>query len=199
MIPDGAERKVVSKLVGGKWRHRFPWEQLNDGDFFIVPITGNDRAMRVSFQQAAARHDIEISIHPSRVGPPGEEVDGFRVCRIIGGIHKIKAEARKRGANTPSSDIKQYYRRQAAWRRGEPLTTPPAMSIAPTPPTAPLVPIGEAATAPLGTDAQQRYDREQRLAEARRRAEIELAGIDPDEDFNVMGVGGEVNDTGADA
>jgi len=163
-----------------------------DGDFFIVPITGSEKAMKVAFQQAAARHDIEISIHPWEMETEeGEPIPAFRVVRVIGGIRKIKAEARKRGVHAPSSDVKRFYRRQAAWRRGEGLTTPPAISIAPTLPTAPPVPIGEAATAPLGTDAGRRYDREQRLAEVKRRAALELAGLNPDEDEDIMGVGGD--------
>jgi hypothetical protein len=145
--------------------------------------------MRVAFQQAAARHDFEISIHPWQIEVEGEEpIPAFRVIRIIGGIRKIKAEARKRGAHAPSSDVTHFYRRQAAWRRGEDLTTLPAMSIAPTLPTAPPVPIGEAVTAPLGADAQRRYDRAAALEAARQKAARELAGLD-DDDEDVMGVG----------
>ncbi len=186
--PDGVERQVVQLDCG----RRYPWTQLNDGDFFIAPIIGSEKAMRVAFHQAAVRHDIEISIHPWELSTEHGPVPAFRVVRIIGGIAKIKAEARKRGAHAPSSDVKRFYLRQAAWRRGDTLTTPPAISIAPTPPTAPPVPIGEAATAPLGTDAARRRTREEMLAEAQRKARLELAGLGP-EDEDIMDVGGGVS------
>lgn len=44
--------------------------------------------------------------------------------------------------------------------------------------------------APLGADATARLDRAAMLREAQRRARMELAGLDPDEDEDLLGVGG---------
>lgn len=195
MNPDGVEHPVSRKLTKAGLRNILPWGALGDGDFFIVEANKAVDAQRVSFCQAAARHDIEISVHPWKINTDGgEPISAFRVIRVIGGIRKIKAEARRRGANAPSSDIKHYYHRQRAARRGEVVTTHPAISIAPTPPTAPPVAPGEAATAPLGTDAGRRYDRAAQMAENLRRARMLEAGLDPDEDEDFMGVGGEVGE-----
>jgi hypothetical protein len=185
MNPDGVERQVKQKTTRAGLRYVFPWGELEDGDFFIVPTPkeGSRQSMLVGFRQAAARHDIEISV--AVWDREGEEC--FRVIRVIGGIRKIKAAARQRGAFAPASDVEAYYARQAARRRGDGGSMPAATSIAPTPPEASPVATDAALTAPLGTDAERRYDREQLLAERRRAAARELAGMDPD-DEDVMGV-----------
>lgn len=190
MNPDGVEHKVGTHSNRAGVRNVYPWSALRDGDFFVVPIQGSEKAMRVAFQQAAARHDFEISIHPWNIESPDGPIPAFRVVRIIGGIAKIKAAARSRGAHAPSSDVQYFRRRQSAWARGEGLTTPPAMSIAPTPPPTAPVPIGTSPVAPLGADATARLDRAAMLREAQRRARMELAGLDPDEDEDLLGVGG---------
>lgn len=186
LSPDGVELPVGKKSTRAGMRFEYPWSKLMDGDFFIVPIHGSRNSMTVGFRQAAARHDIEISI--SEWQRDGEEC--FRVIRVIGGIRKIKAAARTRGVFAPSSDIEAYYRRQAEARRARegvdaaPATTPPA-PLADAPGGTP----GAALLAPLGTDAVRRYDRDALMTEQRKRAAMELAGLDPDEDEDFMGVG----------
>lgn len=183
--PDGVEIPVTKKTTRAGPRHEYPWAKMGDGDFFIVPVHGSRNSMTVGFRQAAARHDIEISI--SAWQRDGEEC--FRVIRVIGGIRKIKAAARTRGVFAPSSDIEAYYRRQSEARRARGVDSPGATTTPPALVDAPPRGPGAPPLAPLGTDAVRRYDRDAMMAEQRRRAALELAGLDPDEDEDIMGVG----------
>lgn len=181
--PDGFEKSVGYRQTAAGERIVYPWDEMKDGDFFYAPLRGSSKAQRTAFLQAAARHDIEISVSLEL----GNTC--FRVIRVLGNISKVKSAARERGAYAPSSDIDAYYKRQAAWRRDGRSDHLPATDIAdplPTPPPRPAVPHP---VAPLGTGVDAREARDKLVAEQRRRAAMELAGLDPDEDEDYMGVG----------
>lgn len=96
--PDGEEREVMITPRGRK----YPWPKMQDGDFFVVEITGSENSMRTAFKQGAVRNDFEVAIH---------RVDGgLRVTRVIGGIAEIKRRARAEGYKAPHFDMRAYYR-----------------------------------------------------------------------------------------
>lgn len=156
--PDG-RRLPVAEIRVGEHRHKFPWRQMADGDYFVVPITGSERAMLVAFYQAAQRLDIEISI--ARVD------EGFRVTRVLEGIRKIKTKALALGAKVQVHDPVKYAERQRGRHggRGDPA---PATDIATQPVDAPRAP-----SPPTG-DPVPTYDRRAMLAAAREQAKKEL-------------------------
>ena len=186
--PDGEERKVRYQKTDTGVIRRYPWDEMIDGDYFIVPIEGSKNAMVTTFRQAAARKDIEVSIHDWAIEKGSDVTPAFRVTRIMGNIRKVKALARERGAKAPHQKKEDIYKRQREARRrrrdGEDTPSIGIVTVLPSTPTEAPGAVGSAPVAPL------QYDRRERLAEARRKAAMELTGLDPDEDEDYMGVSG---------
>lgn len=149
MEPDGFEHNVNFDRTG---RVRYPWDRMQDGDFFIAMVGDRSKlSMEVAFRQAAARHDIEVAIHPGTIdGHPC-----FRVTRVFKGIAMAKRRARGQGLFAPSHDVEA--RRRA--RSGD------AIGVADTRADALPTPSGPTGGA---------YDRAALLEQARRRAMEEL-------------------------
>lgn len=183
LAPDGNEWQVGTVLRDGVEVLSYPWKDMKVGDYFIAPIRGSKGAMLTTFRQTAARYNWEISIS-------NWEVDGhpyLRVTKVLEGIAGIKKMARERGAHAPMADVKaraEYHKRR---RRGETTTdglSKAALAIAPVSilPSDPTAPVVHRAPA-----AELDYDRAAKMAEIRRLAALEKAGLDEDdEDF--MGV-----------
>lgn len=159
--PDGEQKQF--RVFSGK--PRYPWKELEDGDYFIAPFDGKSRnATLVGFRQAAARHDIEIAIRPMLWGV----MEAYRVTRVIGGVSVIKKLARARGANAPAHDpklAKARWQRCADRRAGETGAPVDATQVADTP----ADPLGR----PPGGQMDP-YDRRAMLAAAIRRAQGDL-------------------------
>lgn len=84
--PDGKQRLAEWDEVNERWT--YPWNEMEDGDFFVVQIRSSAEAMRVLFRQTAARRDFEVSVQPMTID--GE--DCFRVVRVISGVAALKKE-----------------------------------------------------------------------------------------------------------
>ena len=95
--PDGVERKVRQVQRGGEWINVYPWDKMQDGDFFVVPLRyGTERDKRTFtsiFRSAACRYDYEIQIIQWTLNIEGEERPGFRVTRIQPGLASLKRRA----------------------------------------------------------------------------------------------------------
>lgn len=86
--PDGLRHQITETRRGGQRAYVYPWEKMELGDFFIVPIGSRSKhSMRISFHQAAARHDFEIAVTDWTMedGSPG-----FRVAVTMIGVTRAK-------------------------------------------------------------------------------------------------------------
>lgn len=98
---DVHELKVVNR--GGHDVTLYPWKKMELGDMFFAPIGDKSpKAMRVGFQQAAARHDFEICVIGTRYRTVSENLhEGatfLRVSVTAIGIARAKQLAFEDGA-----------------------------------------------------------------------------------------------------
>jgi len=176
--PDGVERNIRTFKRGKEVVYAYPWTKMLVGDFFVAPVGGRSKAgMQVAFRQAAARHDIEVSIQPWTMGDGSE---AFRVIKVQENIKAVKRKAAAiRGINIPASDgrwldrRKTYARVSAGIREDE---RPKPVTVSPSRPSRPPVSVEEGPSADIG------YDRAERLRKAREAAAADL-GLEP-EDVN---------------
>lgn len=173
--PDGQERVIGHKMVGGGQTNVYPWSSLKDGDYFFVEIGRSKDAMRVYFRQTAARLDIELAVTEYvRRGKPH-----FRVTRVMSGISEVK-----RLAGVAQFDLerrREYLNeRRKKERRGKrKINKPKIAKIEVSEPTEPVV--GREVTTHHDVDYAKL--REERLRQAR----LEAAGLE-EEDADFMGV-----------
>lgn len=98
---DVHELKHVSK--GGRLVPQYPWKKMELGDMFFAPIGDRSpKAMRVGFQQAAARNDIEICVIGTKdrslpENPKDSSVTHLRVSVTAIGIANAKQLAFEAG------------------------------------------------------------------------------------------------------
>lgn len=166
--PTGMRHKVSTKTKMGKIENVYPWDNMMDGDFFVVPIgKRSKRAMTNTFYQAAARHDMEIKIESFNFA---EGQPGLSVTRVIGNLHATKLLAKYLGAEGVTFyDVARRNARDRNHRKGqnkELKSHDPALIIGSMP---------EIPKLPMGT-------RERRLSEIREKAQRELLGMDDDEE-----------------
>ena len=85
-IPDGKQRYAQWDEVTERWR--YPWDEMEEGDFFIVQIRGSIESMKVLFRQTAARKDFEVAVLPMTI----DGVECLRATRVLNGIAALKKE-----------------------------------------------------------------------------------------------------------
>lgn len=85
-IPDGEQR--AAEWDEDLLRYSYPWDQMEEGDYFIVKVRGSMESMKVLFRQTAARKDFEVAVLPMHI--EGEQC--IRVTRVINGISALKKE-----------------------------------------------------------------------------------------------------------
>lgn len=122
--PDGAEHLIKFKTTAAGKLPIYPWTKLLLGDYFLAPIgTRSIKAMRVSLLQAAARHDLELSVIRM---PDGHQIDCLRVTVSAIGIRAIRWKAYLEGYldKPPSSGVaakerKREYDRKRRYAAGD--------------------------------------------------------------------------------
>ncbi len=178
LYPDGNKHQVTTRMHGGKELNVYPWSEMKDGDFFEVKIKASREAMNVHFRQSAAINNIEVVVADITI----DNEPALMVTRILGGVNELKKKL-----GLPTFDVKKKYERVRGWRKGSKPTL--AFKI-PTPDRA-KVPESEEppkVSPVVGSGATDFHDDYvERLAEMRRKAIREAAGLD-DEDEDVMGV-----------
>lgn len=109
--PSGLEHKVKTDLRGSEEVLRYPFNQMELGDFFIARLGGRTEAsFRTIVRQAAARLDCELIITPWRIPSGGK---AFRVCLTIIRVSRYKlAWERATGKEVKVSDGKWKARRR---------------------------------------------------------------------------------------
>lgn len=111
--PDGIQHRVKKTLRAGKLVNDYPWKRMELGDFFIVPIDGRSKkAMRVAFQQGAARHDLEISVKEWTL-PDGSLA--YRVTVVIIQVSRYKLAAVKAGISGIGFSDGRWRGRKKKW------------------------------------------------------------------------------------
>lgn len=112
--PDGMPRVVGYTHSAGRRKMKYPWEKLEDGDFFIAPHTSSPEAQKRGIQQSAARNDMEIVIVP--VEHRGKKC--WRVTKIQENITLIRTTAHRLGIDvTLGFNTRKYNERINKWRR----------------------------------------------------------------------------------
>lgn len=117
--PDGVKREVKTYIRNGVECNDYPWHDMDDGDFFEVPIGDkSETAMKVGFRHSASRLNMEITTHRVLIG---NVIPGYRVIRVCGSLRAVKLAARAMGAKIPIHDREHFKKREAARQRGETL------------------------------------------------------------------------------
>lgn len=123
--PDGVLHQLKTTKRAGRVVYAYPWSKMELGDFFIVPIGNRSKkAVRIAFYQAAARHDLEISVKEWTM-PDGSP--GYRVGVTIIGVNKYRLKAVSKGIDIKVSDGR-WRERKKRWeqnQRGQPKQKPP--------------------------------------------------------------------------
>lgn len=113
--PDGVVHEVKTVVRAGRRVYNYPWSKMELGDFFIVPIGGRSKkAMRVAFQQAAARHDMEIAVKEV-VLPDGSPA--YRVTVVIIQVSRYKLAAVEEGITGVGLSDGRWKSRKRRWAR----------------------------------------------------------------------------------
>lgn len=98
--PDGMERRVRVAKRADQEINVYPWKEMRDGDYFIVPMRRGDEkerlSMRNAFREASCRYDYEIQVKSWEINSGGELIPGLRVTRIQPNLRKLKQQAAER-------------------------------------------------------------------------------------------------------
>lgn len=168
--PDGQQRHAEWDDVRRCWT--YPWNEMEEGDYFIVQVHGSIEAMKVLFRQTAARKDFEVAVLPMVID--GEQC--IRATRVINGVTELKKSV---GFHAFNVKARREYLTNHGKKNPIKKERQPRGKITVSEPTEPMV--GKE----IVTEAHQDFAelRRQRILAARR----EAAGLPPDQpDF--MGV-----------
>ena len=181
--PTGDKVPVAEAERAGKTVNVYPWTKLEEGDFFVAKVRGSENAMLTTFRQAAAKHDMEVAIHPW----DDEESQYFRVTCVLKGISRIKARARSMGAHAPSFNWRkaEEYRTK---RRSKTEEDASGVSILPSDPSTLPVHVDGVPLDEEGARAALLATRREAIKRHLERAAMEEVGLDPEEDEDYMGI-----------
>jgi hypothetical protein len=111
--PDGLVHEVKTIVRAGRRVYNYPWKKMELGDFFIVPVEHRSKnALRVAFQQGAARHDLEIAVKEWTL-PDGALA--YRVTVVIIQVSRYKLEAANRGITGIGFSDGRWRARKRKW------------------------------------------------------------------------------------
>lgn len=103
--PTGVERKVKTIMRGTEAVKIYPWAEMKEGDFFVVPMRYGDeferRSYKNTFRAAACRYDYEIQVLSWLVNVRGEEKKGLRVTMVQHGLAELKRKAAEMRGERP--------------------------------------------------------------------------------------------------
>ncbi len=86
----------VRDTVTGAFVNRYPWDEMQPGDFFVVPLSKGKTFDNFCerFRQVARRKDIELSMLKHYTGTAADPVPGVMVIYVWGpGVSDMKVRA----------------------------------------------------------------------------------------------------------
>lgn len=127
--PDGRRHPLSSTIRAGRQVTVYPWDKMEVGDFFEVPIGDkSERAMRVALNQAAARLDAEIAV---RLIKDSKNQHCFRVTLVLFGVRGYLATAAKAGVHVSPRSDGRWRERKNRWAKGQKAKPRPVRAYTP--------------------------------------------------------------------
>lgn len=134
--PDGIRHQIGTTRRAGRTVNKYPWDKMQVGDFFEVPIgTKSEKAMRIAFNQASARMDAEIAV---RLVKDSKGQHCFRVTVVIRDVSIYVNLAKKAGCKVNRSSDGKWLARKRAWNKRPRNSAPVKPEPAPVPKPAPV-------------------------------------------------------------
>lgn len=129
--PDGIRHQIGTTRRAGRTVNKYPWDKMEVGDFFEVPI-GNksEKAMRVALAHAAARIDAEISV---RLVKDSKDQHCFRVTVVIRDVSIYVKLAKEADVPVNRSSDGKWLARKRAWNKRPRTSAPPPPKAEPKP------------------------------------------------------------------
>lgn len=129
--PDGERHQIGTTRRAGRTVNKYPWDKMQVGDFFEVPIGDkSEKAMRIAIAHAAARIDAEIAV---RLVKDSKGQHCFRVTVVIRDVSIYVNLAKKAGREVNRSSDGKWLARKRAWNKRPRTSAPPPPKAEPKP------------------------------------------------------------------